>query len=137
MKRKIIIKPLSKKPMEEHEVEMCEHKGIGHPDTIADAVCEAASRELSLTYREAYGHILHHNLDKGLVAAGRSAPRFGGGSAIEPIKIIICGRATNSDPKLDINTIAIAATRRSLEENLRCDLKQFKIETEIKEGAPI
>ena len=48
MARHIIVMPLSHRPIEEREVELCERKGIGHPDTIADTVCEAASRELLL-----------------------------------------------------------------------------------------
>ena len=37
--------------------------------------------------------ILHHNVDKGLLVGGRSNPRFGGGEVIEPINIIVAGRA--------------------------------------------
>ncbi|MBM3105852.1 hypothetical protein IIE18_11950 [Pseudomonas sp. V1] len=74
-------------------MEICEHKGVGHPDTIADAVCEAASRALSRAYLEATGSIQHHNLDKGLLVAGKSRPRFGGGDWQCPIRLIICGRA--------------------------------------------
>jgi len=48
MARHIIVRPLAHRPIEEREVEMCERKGIGHPYTIADTVCEAASRELLL-----------------------------------------------------------------------------------------
>lgn len=70
----VIVRQLSRPPIERQEFEMCEHRGIGHPDTITDAVCEAASRELSLAYRERFGRILHHNVDKGLLVAGE-APR--------------------------------------------------------------
>lgn len=135
MVRKIVVKQMLCPSIEESEVEMCEHKGIGHPDTIADGVCEAASRALSLAYLRTYGAILHHNLDKGLLVAGQSAPRFGGGHWIDPIKIFICGRATNSDPRMDIRRIVSDAARGYLEENIRCDLKYFEIMTEIKEGS--
>jgi S-adenosylmethionine synthetase len=37
---------------------------------------------------------LHHNLDKGLLIAGCSEPRFGGGRIITPMRFIVCGRAT-------------------------------------------
>ena len=135
MVRKIVVNPMSRPPIEESEVEMCERKGIGHPDTIADGVCEAASRELSLAYLRTYGAVLHHNLDKGLLVAGQSAPRFGGGHWIDPIKIFICGRATHSDPKLDVKRIVSDAARGYLEENIRRHLKYFEIFTEIKEGS--
>lgn len=114
---------------------MCEHKGIGHPDTIADAVCEAASRELSLMYRNTYGRVLHHNLDKGLVVGGTSVPRFGGGRCLEPIKVIICGRATNASPAINVRAIVGAAARRALERHIRCDPAHFDVVTEIREGS--
>ena len=82
------------RPSEESAVEMCEHKGVGHPDTLTDGLCEAASRELSLLYRRQCGRVLHHNLDKGLLIAGRSEPRFGGGRILSPMRFIVCGRAT-------------------------------------------
>jgi S-adenosylmethionine synthetase len=135
MARKIIITPLSRQPIEQCPVEMCEHKGIGHPDTLADGVCEAASRELSLAYLKDYGKILHHNLDKGLVVAGRSSPRFGGGTVIDPIQIIICGRATHVNADVDVPAIAVEAARRYLQTHIRCDLKQFQITTQVKEGS--
>jgi S-adenosylmethionine synthetase len=135
MARRIIVKPLSRLPIEQHEVELCEHKGIGHPDTITDAVCEAASRELSLAYLTSYGRILHHNLDKGLLVAGTSVPRFGGGACIEPIKIIVCGRATNGSPAINVRAIVGAAARHALERHIRCDPEQFDVVTEIREGS--
>lgn len=114
---------------------MCEHKGIGHPDTICDGVCEAACRELSLAYLKAYGKVLHHNLDKGLLVAGRSAPRFGGGQFIEPIRIIIAGRATRPDSAINPQDVAVAAARRYLAHNIRCGPERFEVATEIKEGS--
>jgi S-adenosylmethionine synthetase len=126
---------MSHSSIEENAVEMCEHKGIGHPDTITDGICETASRALSLAYRKSYGSILHHNLDKGLLVAGKSAPRFGGGAWIDPMKIFICGRATNADPQINIKRIVTDAARGYLERTIRCDLKHFEILTEIKEGS--
>lgn len=131
----ILVKQLSRPSIDRQEYEMCEHKGVGHPDTITDAVCEAASRELSLAYRERFGHIMHHNLDKGLLVAGSSAPRFGGGAVTAPMKLIICGRATMLDGKIDVREIAIAAARRYLQQHIRCDPDHFRIATEIKEGS--
>ena len=48
------------------------------------------------TNLENFGLILHHNLDKGLVVGGSSNPKFGGGDVLEPIYIIIAGRATTT-----------------------------------------
>ena len=60
-------------------VEVVERKGIGHPDTICDALAEEVSRALSRTYLERFGRVLHHNVDKALLCGGSAAPRFGGG----------------------------------------------------------
>ena len=114
---------------------MCEHKGIGHPDTLTDAMCEAASRELSLAYLREFGRIMHHNLDKGLLIAGASAPRFGGGTVTQPIKVVICGRATEFKNHVDVREIAVTAARRYLQQHIRCDTNNFTIMAEIREGS--
>ena len=54
------------------EVEVVERKGIGHPDTICEALAETLSRNLCLEYRERFGEILHHNVDKALLCGGRA-----------------------------------------------------------------
>ncbi len=135
MSRNIIVTPFSCIPVEQRGVEMCEHKGIGHPDTLADGVCEAASRALSLAYLKAYGKILHHNLDKGLLAAGRSAPRFGGGAIEEKARLIICGRATRPEPAFDVREIVEQAARGYLETHLQEAAAGIAINTHIREGS--
>ena len=105
MARHIVISPLGNLPVGHRVVELCEHKGIGHPDTLMDGVCEAASRALSRAYLAACGRILHHNLDKGLLIAGSSHPRFGGGEVLEPMRLVICGRATDAGADLKVNEI--------------------------------
>lgn len=101
-------------------VELVERKGLGHPDTICDALAEDLSRNLCRTYRERFGEILHHNVDKALLCGGRAAPAFGGGSVLSPICIYLAGRATaklNSD-SIDIEEIAIEGSRSWLRANL-------------------
>lgn len=95
--RLIRIHASSSRSFAERPFEACEHKGIGHPDTLTDGTCEAAAVALAQAYRATYGRVLHFNLDKGLLVAGRSAPRFGGGAITEPIKLIVCGRAANPE----------------------------------------
>lgn len=75
-------------------VELVERKGLGHPDYIADSSSEVASRALCKYYLREFGAILHHNLDKTLLVGGQASPRFGGGDVLEPIYIIVAGRAT-------------------------------------------
>jgi S-adenosylmethionine synthetase len=78
------------------EVEIVERKGLGHPDTICDALAEELSIALSRFYLEEFGLILHHNVDKVLLWGGVSRPAFGGGEVIEPMEIFLAGRATLS-----------------------------------------
>ena len=63
-------------------VEVVERKGLGHPDTICDALAEALSRNLCREHLRRYGRILHHNVDKALLCGGRAVPanpsRYGG-----------------------------------------------------------
>ncbi|MFO0987363.1 MAG: protein-L-isoaspartate(D-aspartate) O-methyltransferase [Alphaproteobacteria bacterium] len=73
--------------------EAVERKGLGHPDTIADAVAEAASVALSRRYRAECGRILHHNVDKVLLAGGAAEPAFGGGRVTQPMELFLAGRA--------------------------------------------
>ncbi len=113
MARNITLQPSRSQSMESLDFEMCEHKGTGHPDTLTDGICEAASRELSRRYLDESGRVLHHNLDKGLLLAGRSEPRFGGGRVLVPMKFIICGRATPPAGGAAAD-IAIAAARNYL-----------------------
>ncbi|MCW9055290.1 MAG: methionine adenosyltransferase [Gammaproteobacteria bacterium] len=75
-------------------VEIVERKGIGHPDTMCDAMAEELSRTLCEYYLEHFGLVLHHNVDKALLWGGHSAPEFGGGQIIEPMEIFLAGRAT-------------------------------------------
>jgi len=82
--------------------EIVERKGLGHPDTICDAIAEALSVNLSQYYLDRFGFILHHNVDKALLCAGSSRPAFGGGEVIEPMEIILSGRATRTFNGLDV-----------------------------------
>ncbi|MCK3780207.1 methionine adenosyltransferase [Ensifer sesbaniae] len=97
-----------------------ERKGLGHPDTICDALAETLSRNLCRIYQQRFGRILHHNVDKALLCAGRSTPAFGGGSVDAPINIYLAGRATSrlGDEVIPIEDIAIEGSRSWLQANL-------------------
>ena len=105
--------------------ELVERKGLGHPDYIADSASEVASRELSKYYLKEYGRILHHNLDKTLLVGGQAKAYFGGGQIIQPIYIIVSGRAVTTvktDDGVDevpIGSIILGAVKRWIKENMR------------------
>lgn len=131
----ISVQVAARPPLSRRLVEMCEHKGVGHPDTLTDGACEAAAVALAGAYLAAFGEVLHFNVDKGLLVAGRSEPRFGGGTIVDPVKLIVCGRATNPAGKLDIEGIVTSAVRERLRRSVRCPIEAFRILPEIKEGS--
>ncbi|MEM1803089.1 MAG: methionine adenosyltransferase [Desulfurococcaceae archaeon] len=92
--RNIEVELLRMQSVRHMRVELVERKGLGHPDYIADSASEAASRALCKYYLKEFGTILHHNLDKTLLVGGQASPRFGGGEVLEPIYIVVSGRAT-------------------------------------------
>src|SRR6266568_7412888 len=101
-------------------VEIVERKGLGHPDTICDALAETLSRNLCREYLKRFGTILHHNVDKALLSGGRAAPAFGGGAVLAPMNIYLAGRAVTSvgNDRLPIREIAIEGSRSWLRSNL-------------------
>jgi len=90
----ITITTLSAPSPARQPLEIVERKGLGHPDTVCDALAEALSRTLCRFYLEEFGLILHHNVDKALLWGGASQADFGGGRVTEPMEIFLAGRAT-------------------------------------------
>jgi len=131
---------ISKLPtIEEQPVEVVERKGLGHPDTIVDSIMDAISIELNKEYIRKWNGIMHYNLDKALLAAGSSRPKFGGGVVEKPMLFIFGDRATNSlnNEFLDIDSIAERVAREWIKKNLRfVDVeKHVKFQSEIGKGA--
>jgi len=121
MERNIFIEELDNASIEKQNTEFVERKGIGHPDSIADGLAEGVSRALCKMYLERYGRILHHNTDEVQVVGGQSAPVFGGGSILEPIYILLVGRATTevNGQRLPYRTTAMKAASDYLEKNCK------------------
>jgi S-adenosylmethionine synthetase len=84
----------SRLPPAEEPMEIVERKGVGHPDTICDAVMESVAVELAQAYLKTCGRVLHFNADKGMLVAGQVACRFGGGSVLAPMRLVMGDRAT-------------------------------------------
>jgi S-adenosylmethionine synthetase len=120
MRRNIRVSRLDRQAVEDQTVEIVERKGIGHPDSICDGLAEAVSRALSQLYLDRVGKVLHYNTDETQLVAGRAAPAFGGGEVIEPIYVLIVGRATKEydGQQLPVNSRALAAAREYLTESL-------------------
>jgi S-adenosylmethionine synthetase len=106
-------------PMNQRPMEMVERKGLGHPDTICDCIAEELSRRLSCYYLEQCGRILHHNVDKALLVGGQTEVWFGGGRVLEPMRLVLSGRATVlPDAPCVLGEMALAAARDWLHANL-------------------
>jgi S-adenosylmethionine synthetase len=117
--RNIHVQPSAGHAVEDQDVEIVERKGIGHPDSICDGVAEAVSRALAQEYLDRFGTVLHYNTDESQLVAGTAAPAFGGGEVLEPIYLLIVGRATKSyeGERIPTETIALEAARDYLEAN--------------------
>lgn len=138
--RNIIIESLSSTPVEEQQVELVERKGVGHPDSICDAIMEEISVALCKSYMENFGRIMHHNIDKGLLVAGVTEPRMGGGKVIEPMRLVFGDRATSEwkGKSVPVDEIAIETAKRWFRENMRFVEPDHHVvyQSEIKPGSP-
>ena len=101
-------------------IEVVERKGLGHPDTICDAIAEHFCVRLCHLYRERFGVILHHNVDKVLLCGGAARPAFGGGEILEPIELHMAGRVTREyrGETVPLDELAVDACREWLGEFL-------------------
>ncbi len=118
--RNIQVEPIDRRAVEDQDIEIVERKGIGHPDSICDGIAEAVSSELSQLYLDRVGKVLHYNTDETQLVAGSSNPKFGGGELVEPIYILLVGRATKEyeGTKIPTDTVALDAAREYLNENI-------------------
>jgi S-adenosylmethionine synthetase len=138
--RQITVEVLSGKPVSDHEVEIVERKGVGHPDSICDAIMDRVSIALSKEYQKQFGTILHHNIDKAFLVAGDAEIRLGGGRVTDPMRLIFGDRATYSlnGKSIPINDIAISTAKRWIKEHLRfVDPDEHVVyDVQIKQGSP-
>jgi S-adenosylmethionine synthetase len=135
----VVVETFRGKSVTDHRVEVVERKGTGHPDYICDAVMESISIALSKEYLKTFGAILHHNIDKGLLAAGKTEKRFGGGRVVTPMELTIGDRATSSAQGkcIPIKDIAVRAAREWIKNNLRFvdPSKHIKYRVVLKPGS--
>ena len=136
----VFINELGQVPLQSRPLEITERKGLGHPDTMCDNIMNQISVDLSTEYMKRFGNIYHHNMDKGLIAAGETSVKFGGGKVTKPILIVYGDRATFKvgDEDVPVNEIAEKSTKTWLKKNLRFvdpDV-HVKFQSEIKPGSP-
>jgi len=120
------LRKCSEPTLGEQPVEMVERKGKGHPDVLCDQASEELSIALSEFYLDKYGRVLHHNVDKCVLVGGQSTVTFGGGEVLEPIYLLLVGRAvgtiSNGDGPEDVVPVgkfAVRHTKQWLSDTLR------------------
>lgn len=113
MRERLVVEALAATPVAARRVELVERKGIGHPDTICDALVEAISHALSRMYLERAGVILHYNIDKAFLVAGECRKGFGWGDVTRPIEFIVGDRATLALGDPPATTFPVEDTVRS------------------------
>ncbi len=117
----IVVETFRGRDVAHQSVEIVERKGKGHPDYICDAVMETISVALSKEYLKQFGAILHHNIDKALLAAGSTRKKFGGGTITKPMELIVGDRATFKiqSTEIPVKAIAVDAAKQWFHKNLR------------------
>lgn len=100
--------------------EFVERKGIGHPDTLADALAEELSVKYSNYTFKQFGAVLHHNFDKVGLLGGSSYVSFGYGYLKDPIRVLINGRASIRFGKeeISVNKLLISWTKNFFKKRL-------------------
>ena len=137
--RNIVVEDLKQTPLEKQRIEIVERKGLGHPDYICDAVMDQISVRLSQEYLAKAGTILHHNVDKSLLVAGESEPRFSGGVMKQPMLFVFGDRATSqiNDEKINVEEIAKQVAKNWFRKNMRFvnPEEHVKYQVELKQGS--
>jgi len=137
--RNIIVENLKQTPLEKQRIEIVERKGLGHPDYMCDAVMDRISVALSREYLEKVGSIMHHNIDKALLVAGETEPRFGGGIVNQPMLLVFGDRATSeaNGVKIDVEGIAVNVAKEWFRRNMRFvdPEKHVKYQVELNQGS--
>ena len=137
--RNIVVEDLKQMPLEKQRIEIVERKGLGHPDYMCDAIMDQISIRLSKEYMEKAGTVLHHNVDKSLLVAGETEPRFDGGIVKQPMLFVFGDRATSeiNGEKIDVEGIAVNVAKEWFKANMRFvdPEKHVRYQVELKPGS--
>jgi S-adenosylmethionine synthetase len=78
--------------VDELPYELVERKGVGHPDTVCDAIAERASRRYSEYCLKHFGRVAHHWFDKVMIYGGSADIDYGRGEMIKPYTVLFAGK---------------------------------------------
>jgi len=135
----ISVNVLNQTPVEDQPIEICERKGLGHPDSICDSIMDRISVALSEEYLTRFGTIMHHNIDKGLLVAGEVECKFEGGEVVHPMLMVFGDRATFTvgQDKIPVEEIVRETAKKWFKQNLRMvdPDKHVNYQIELKRGS--
>jgi len=135
----ISVNLLNQTPVEDQPIEICERKGLGHPDSICDSIMDKISVALSEEYLKRFGRVMHHNIDKGLLVAGQIETKLGGGRVVKPMLMVFGDRATFvvGGEKVPVEDIVHRTAKKWFQENLHMvdPEKHVKYQSELKQGS--
>lgn len=119
-----------KKELSESEYEFVERKGLGHPDTLSDALAEFLSVNYSNYTLKNFGAVLHHNFDKVGLLGGASFVKFGEGYLTKPIRVLLNGRASTKfgDKNIPVEDLLKSWTSEFLLNKFRNLIKESDLE---------
>jgi S-adenosylmethionine synthetase len=111
-------------------VEVVERKGIGHPDTLCDAVAERASQLYAQHCLAEYGLVAHHWFDKVMLVGGEATIGYGHGVLTRPYELLFAGKAAFAvgGDAIPVEDLLVRATR----DVLGAVLKQFDPERHVR-----
>ncbi len=137
--RDIMVKELNQVPLEDQPMEICERKGLGHPDSICDAMMNDVSVALSKEYLKRFGSIMHHNIDKSLLVAGEVERKLGGGTVKKPMLMVFGDRATFQvgNNIVPVEEITLQTAKQWFKNNMRFidSEKHVRYQVELKRGS--
>ena len=135
----ISVNALNQTPVEQQPIEICERKGVGHPDSICDSMMDKISIALSEEYLRRFGTILHHNIDKGLLVAGEVECRLRGGRVLKPMLVVFGDRATFGvgGDSVPVEEIVRDTAKKWFKQNLRIvdPDEHVRYQIELKRGS--
>ncbi|MFJ4709644.1 methionine adenosyltransferase [Streptomyces anulatus] len=104
--------------IEDLPYELVERKGVGHPDTMCDAMAERMSRYYSLHCLKEFGGVAHHWFDKVTLYGGGAEIDYGRGELTSPYRVKVFGKAAYrvGDVEIPVQDIMFRAASDILSE---------------------
>ncbi|MET7641168.1 methionine adenosyltransferase [Streptomyces sp. NPDC005438] len=104
--------------VEDLPYELVERKGVGHPDTMCDAIAERVSRYYSQHCLREFGGVAHHWFDKVTLYGGGADIDYGRGELTSPYRVKVFGKAAFrvGDVEIPVREIMFRAAADVLEQ---------------------